>query len=48
MDSINGPEFLHYYKENLQNNVNKDGTSGSILVLKKHNGLGLKIKNSYN
>ncbi len=48
MDSTNGQEFLHYCKENLQNNVSKGGINGLIQVLKKHNGVVLKTKNYYN
>jgi len=28
MGLINGREFLHFCKESLQNNANKDGTNG--------------------
>ena len=48
MDSINGPESHHFYKENPLNNVNKDGMNGLIPQSKKLNGQEPKIKNCCN
>lgn len=48
MALINGQEYLHFFKENLLNNANKDGMNGSTPVSKKHNGQEQKIKNFFN
>lgn len=48
MDLINGPEYHLCCRENLPNNVSKDGMNGLTLVLKKPNGVEPKMKSFFN
>jgi hypothetical protein len=48
MALINGHVFRHFFKENLPNNVNKDGMNGLTRVSKRLNGRVQKIKNYFN
>lgn len=44
MGLINGQEYPLYFKENLPNNVSRDGMNGSTQVSKKLNGVEHRTK----